>query len=577
MERSKTNGHYVGLSTNGGEQCGLADSRVSLVRRGRFQALLSFAFWLLLVGALQVSVAEDWVYTARPGDNLWNLSKVYLKDVSYYRRLQRYNGIDAPRVIPPGTPIRMPIAWLRHAPAEVEVLRARGAVEVVRAGATQAQPLRPGDRLAIGDQMRTGPESNATIGFADGSRLVLQAGSELLLDTLTAYGKTGMVDTRLRLRHGRIDTQVQPARGPASRYEIKTPAAVTAVRGTNFRVSAEQDRPVARSESIDGEVDVSGAEVVRVLPAGFGTVAEAGKPPLPPKPLLPAPDVSKLPARLLRFPTSIHWPAVTGAVAYRIQIAPDQAFETLLVDTRNEPAQYQLTELPNGEYVLRVRAIDELGLEGLNADAELTVAAHPFPPRMLQPENEGITRDPRPELRWSGAAPTRGYRLQLARDAAFRDLVLEETVRGTSTYLPAEDLPPGEYHWRMASRDPTGAEGPFSLPRRFFVRAPLPRPVLAAPRIHRNHVSFAWQPGAPVKECRFEISRDAEFGEGVQQYVAVLPHMSLSRLPPGRHYYRVRCLDTDGYRGPYSATQELQVPRILHWQPFLLFIVPFLL
>ena len=36
---------------------------------------------------------EEWIYTVRPGDNLWNLSERHLNGTQYVRRLQQLNRL----------------------------------------------------------------------------------------------------------------------------------------------------------------------------------------------------------------------------------------------------------------------------------------------------------------------------------------------------------------------------------------------------------------------------------------------------------------------------------------------------
>jgi hypothetical protein len=50
--------------------------------------------------------------------------------------------------------------------------------------------------------------SAATVQFADGSRMLVQADSALTLDSMSAYHTTGMVDSTMRLHHVRIENDV---------------------------------------------------------------------------------------------------------------------------------------------------------------------------------------------------------------------------------------------------------------------------------------------------------------------------------------------------------------------------------
>ena len=266
--------------------------------------------WLAAVLPVLLSaaaIADDWIYTVRPGDNLWNLSEIHLSSMDYWQPLQRHNNISDPQNIPPGSRLKFPVAWLKYQPASALVIQLQGEALLVSASDGSSRALTINTRLHSGDRIKTGADSNLNILFADGSELLVLSDSEVVMDSLSAYGITGMVDTRIRLQGGRVDTRVVPAQGPGSRYHIITPAAVAAVRGTSFRVSADTDKPVARSEVTEGKVGVSGSGASQLVPAGFGTITEAGKPPQPPRELLPAPDLSSLPAVLDRLPLQFNW------------------------------------------------------------------------------------------------------------------------------------------------------------------------------------------------------------------------------------------------------------------------------
>lgn len=47
-------------------------------------------------------LADDWIYTVRPGDNLWNLAEQHLISFKYVKQLQQLNGVQNPYHLPPG-------------------------------------------------------------------------------------------------------------------------------------------------------------------------------------------------------------------------------------------------------------------------------------------------------------------------------------------------------------------------------------------------------------------------------------------------------------------------------------------
>jgi len=185
--------------------------------------LCALCLWPALAGA------QDWNYRVRPGDTLWDLGAAYLKPSIGWQQLQQHNRIDNPYRLPPGELLRFPIGWLRVEPAPARVLAVRGQVELSAADGSSSRAVRAGEQLHIGDAIQTKADSSITLEFADASRLQLREYSRLRLDQLSRYGRTGMVDTRLRLQQGRARNRVTPARGPASRYIIDAPTATSSV------------------------------------------------------------------------------------------------------------------------------------------------------------------------------------------------------------------------------------------------------------------------------------------------------------------------------------------------------------
>jgi hypothetical protein len=451
----------------------------------------------------------------------------------------------------------------------------QGEALLISAADGSSKPLVLNTRLLSGDTVKTGPDSNLSIRFADGSELLVQAASEVVMDSLSAYGITGMVDTRVRLQGGRVDTKVRPTEGPGSRYHIITPAAVAAVRGTRFRVSADTDRPVARSEVIEGRVGVSGAGARQLVPAGFGTVATAGKPPEPPRELLPAPDLTSLPALLDRLPLQFSWKDVDHATGYRYQVAVDERFDRLLADGTSQQAA-ATADLPDGDYVLRVRAIDPDRLEGLNALRTFSVDARPVPPVLIGLGNGTLIRDPQPGFTWSTTPADTAWHFQLARDAEFKELVANQTDLGKPRFRPAQPLAEGDYFWRVATRQGEDDTGPFSDAQNFTFQALPPGPDLSPPEIGKHEMVFHWQAVAGAARYHFQLAADPDFGDIVSEQMVSEPHAVIVRPIPERYYFRARTLDARGDAGPFGVTYEINVPPTSYW-PFLIVFFPLLL
>ena len=86
------------------------------------------------------AVADEWIYTVKPGDNLWNLSERHLTGVQYVQRLQQMNRIKDPYVIPPGKKLRIPVAWSQISDADAVLPRPVDGSSVTKASSRQDTP-----------------------------------------------------------------------------------------------------------------------------------------------------------------------------------------------------------------------------------------------------------------------------------------------------------------------------------------------------------------------------------------------------------------------------------------------------
>jgi FecR protein len=374
-----------------------------------------------------------------------------------------------------------------------------------------------------------------------------------------------MVDTRLRLQQGRVEVGANPRREPGSRLQVITPSAVAAVRGTRFRVAA--DAGATREETLEGEVGLAAAGQQVNVSAGQGSLAEAGKPPRPPVALLPAPEVAALPARVDALPMRFSLPDLPGAAAWLGQIAPDAAFQRVLLEKTSATPQLSFADLPDGHYLLRVRAADAQGLQGRDAVHPFELDARPFAPLLTAPGAR--VRTAQPVLQWSAVVGAGTYRVELARDAGFGDLLLAERTSDVRL-TPARDLAPGDYHWRVASIE--GAEqGPFAPPQR-FTYDPLPgAPDLnqAAPVFAHDSLTLALPAPPPGLHYELVLARDAERTQVVWQGTSQDGQLKAAPVAAENHYLAARLVEADGTTGPY-ATRLIEAPPRFRWEMLIL-------
>jgi len=315
----------------------------------------------------------------------------------------------------------------------------------------------------------TGDNCSAREQFADGSTLLIQNNSQVLSNSLSSYGKTVVVDTRLRLQQGRVETSVTPMKNSGSRYEIKTPAAVAAVRGTQFRVAYEDKQQTMASEVVKGAVNVAAEGIQQVVEKGFGTITEKGKPPAAPVKLLTQPDLNEIPDTLKYLPYTFKWPALENATQYRVQISSAEQQNSLLHETNQDSEQFILKDLNDGDYILRIRGIDKNGLEGFNAEHTFNLSTD-FPVvTLLSPTDKFTTSNQAPAFEWNIEDRAASYQLQVAIDAEFNNLIIDQaTTDNTATNI--DIFQQGRYFWRITAIDKNGNKGKHSEVREFYIK-----------------------------------------------------------------------------------------------------------
>jgi hypothetical protein len=425
-----------------------------------------------------------------------------------------------------------------------------------------------------GDSLTTGVATSALLEFKDGSQLLVQADTEIVFDTLQSYGSTGMVDTRVQVVHGRVESKVRPAVGEGSRFDISTPAAVTAVRGTQYRVGAEAQR--SQAEVLLGHVGVTGGNRTVILNPGFGTVANKGMPPDPPAQLLPPPQLNQVPEVFGHLPIDFTVPTIAGAIRLREQIASDSGLHMVLFDDANAGFHVHGPSLPDGSYRLRVRAVDARGVEGYDAERSFSINANPEPPALVAPGVGAVILEDKPQFEWAKPEGIASFHLQLARDEKFSPpLIADERVQSDSRFAPANSVPPGQYYWRVAAVDAQG-DGPFSDTQSFRRTTPGPNKVTRV--VDKEEMVLRWRAGSSNQRFKVQMSKDNAFSAPIVDASVTEAQLKMKRPDAGRYFVRIRAIDADGYQGPWGTTQTIDVPSTRsYWWMLVIPVIPVLL
>lgn len=436
---------------------------------------LYLGFYLCVINSLSVSAsAEDWLYSVKKGDTLWDLCEKYTAMRTCWLEIGEYNGVAYPRVMAPGTRIKFPIAWLKTAPVPVTLTFVRGDVSIVDSSGKQ-QPAHIGQDVFMGDSVTTGDNSSATLLFADGSVSVVGDQSTVTMDLLSVDNNTAIVDSRILLKRGTVSTKVpkynsaehnasnqtkndsngSPSidaaapkvsaqkhylqkRKPRHRsyFQVTTPSAVAAVRGTDFTVSAGDTGDIMRGEVYSGGIavskhDLSDRSVLndtkkkeQALVAGFGLVVQKGEAIPEPVALLKAPEFVQL-ADQQTLPLSIRWQEVPKASYYIVSIFSGEHKDQLIHSEHIDASTWKSHNLKEGCYLFEVRAIDTNDLRGHASTVDTCVVYQPVAPQTTYDKTEN-------QLVWQGVDYAESYRVEFSNSRTFKKVMATNIVKSTA-------------------------------------------------------------------------------------------------------------------------------------------------
>ncbi|MDA8132717.1 MAG: FecR family protein [Elusimicrobia bacterium] len=155
------------------------------------------------------------------------------------------------------------------------VYQLQGGVEVRRSGERDWEKAEKGLPLRQGDSLRTGPRAWCELLLRDGTFVRLDQNSETGADELKADGEGRSVG--FSFLKGRAVWLVAKIKGKVlSKFSVRTPSAVCAVRGTEFAVSVSTDG-AAQVGLFEGKVAVSAEGGEKDLAPGQEASAAGGE------------------------------------------------------------------------------------------------------------------------------------------------------------------------------------------------------------------------------------------------------------------------------------------------------------
>lgn len=302
---------------------------------------------------------DDFLYRVIRGDTLLQLSQRYTTTPQNWSTLQQINNVADEKALPIGKVLRIPFSMIPEVPAPAQMIHASGQVTV------NGRLVQPGEYLPEDSTVQTAPNGFATLRLTDGSTLTVPANSSLAIQRLQAFQNTGLTDTILSVESGSVESIVAPADTGVGRFEIRTPVAITGVRGTRLRVHSHEG--ITQTEVLSGVAHLGAAASGQaMLRPGQGAATRADG-------ILGAvralPDAPRL-SEPVRGPQGwqLNFDPVPGASAYLVRVADDpEGTRPRSSERFVSPQEVRFSSHGIGTRHVLVRAIGPDGLMGPDA------------------------------------------------------------------------------------------------------------------------------------------------------------------------------------------------------------------
>ncbi len=390
-------------------------------------------------------------YLVKRGDTLIDLARDYLRTRGDYRQLQRDNAIANPRRIPVGRTLDIDPTLLRTRSDPARLESFRGDVRILRA--SQSVPLQQGTTLLEGDVVATGAGAFARLSFSDGSHTVIPSNSRVRLDRLRRFVINDAADHRLVIDQGRAQSRVTTRPRPGT-FRVTTPTAISAVRGTDFRVAYDERSGISSTGVLDGRVAVasSGNDSGYLFEPGLGAITRQGQDGVVAVTLLSAPvmdDASTLQTgKSLRFQTT----APVGTAIVRGWIGAEAGMLDPVSEIEAPAGQaLTLTDLAEGQWFLRLSAVSPEGVEGRARTFNFIRALNTV--EGLEQSMDVLDQVRTYRFAWRAEGEGEAtFRFQLSRsddEGHPQGQPLFDTPGLTESRFTLTDLPAGTYSWRV--------------------------------------------------------------------------------------------------------------------------------
>lgn len=264
---------------------------------------------------------------------------------------------------------------------------------------------------------------------------------------------------------------------------------------------------------------------------------------------------------------NITWNTLANANSYDVQLSTTNTYTTKIIDANVTTGTRAYSGLSNGTtYYVRVRGINA---EGAGNWREHIFKTQLATPTLTSPANNSVNQAIAGTASWSTVTGADLYHLQIATDAAFTSLVVNQASLATNSYAFSGLNYNTTYYWRVKAKANGGDESSFS--NTFMFKTTVNAPTLNTPANNTFCVALngnlTWNSVAGATAYEVQIATDNAFAnvftQNLNNTTTIFAYTGLNNNTV--YYWRVKAKNADGagsYSSVYSFTTVLAAPSL---------------
>lgn len=332
-----------------------------------------------------------------------------------------------------------------------------GVVEVRRKGEAHWAAIRIGQTFRAGDWIRTKANSTTRVQFLASGAMDLEQNTTIIVDESSVPGgdtTQPIVSIESGVAYGVMnregENEIEPLQVVRQGGKVLLQPKSANVR---YRLSAGEDG--TELAIIDGDVELGGESVSQILSKGEQVkVRRSGLSKVTRMIGFPVSQLPGIDARFLfdaDMSINLKWKSVKKAVSYRLQVATDLSFSSIIFDRELNATTGQFRPKNAGTYFWRVSAKDRGGQYGEHGFIRRIFCENAAPQDLLLTPTSGTRiaydkKAPKVTFSWQSAGSTSSYRLVVGRgNNPMSNPVLNATTKAQVYRTSA--LTAGKYTW----------------------------------------------------------------------------------------------------------------------------------